>query len=110
RVTDLKCLVVRLLGQQAYDDSASYEEPPGFVKIFPTIDGTHQAFHNLYDQCPHVKLTIKSCCLIANLCLERGNQSNCPLELDECVQQAAVMHNTSKCYRAAKHIHGLLGR
>ncbi|EYC23349.1 hypothetical protein Y032_0015g2604 [Ancylostoma ceylanicum] len=109
-VTDMKCFLVQLFGQKAYDDSASFVGSLEFPMIFPTINGTNREFQTIYEQCPQVKLTIKSCCLIANLCLEKGNLSECSVELDGCVQQAASMQNTEKCHLAAERIHKLLGR
>ncbi|EYC23340.1 hypothetical protein Y032_0015g2601 [Ancylostoma ceylanicum] len=108
QATNLKCRFVKVHGQQAYHDAASYKEPPDFVKIFPKVNGTQKEFQILYEECPQVMLTIKSCSLMANLCLEDDSQEKCLFKLDECVRQAAVLQNIEKCHTAAKHIHGLL--
>ncbi|KAL6726204.1 hypothetical protein Aduo_008199 [Ancylostoma duodenale] len=110
QATNLKCQFVKIHGQQAYHDAASYKEPPDFVKIFPKINGTHEEFQILYEGCPQVMLTIKSCSLMTNLCFEEENQEKCLFELDECVQKAAILQNSAECHVATEHIHGLLGQ
>uniref|UniRef100_A0A7I4YFD1 Phospholipase A(2) n=1 Tax=Haemonchus contortus TaxID=6289 RepID=A0A7I4YFD1_HAECO len=99
--TELKCLAIKKVGQQAYFDAASYEEPPSFVKIVPHIDGVENDFLLLYQECPQVMLTIKSCSLIANICM-KNEEENCEQNLSECVQQAADLQNSQQC-REASH-------
>ncbi|XGW14666.1 hypothetical protein V3C99_000722 [Haemonchus contortus] len=98
--TELKCLAIKKVGQQAYFDAASYEEPPSFVKIVPHIDGVENDFALLYQECPQVMLTIKSCSLIANICM-KNEEENCEQNLSECVQQAADLQNSQQCREAS---------
>ncbi|KAK6042209.1 hypothetical protein COOONC_20286, partial [Cooperia oncophora] len=52
-----------------------------------------------YSNAATYKVSIKSCSLIANICLEK-NEENCEKNLTECVQQAADLQDTQECWRA----------
>ncbi|KAK6744605.1 hypothetical protein RB195_011373 [Necator americanus] len=103
------CSVVKIHGQQAYLDAASYEEPPDFVRIFPEVNGISKEFQALYERCPQVMLTIKSCSLIANLCIQKEENLDCEHDLRDCVRQAAETQNTETCYLATNLVISLLG-
>ncbi|CAJ0596661.1 unnamed protein product [Cylicocyclus nassatus] len=106
--TKWKCRVVRLHGQQAYLDAASYKEPPDFVKIFPAIDTVRKDFQVLYEECPKVMLTIKSCSLMANLCLLKSKNDVCKLDLANCIWQAAIAQSYESCHVSARKVFYLL--
>uniref|UniRef100_A0A7I4YGH8 Phospholipase A2 n=1 Tax=Haemonchus contortus TaxID=6289 RepID=A0A7I4YGH8_HAECO len=99
--TALKCLATIEGGEEAYLNSATYQEQLDFVKIVPNIDGIEKEFLLLYQECPLVMETIKSCSLLTNICIN-NEEENCEHRLSECVQQAADLQNSQQC-REATH-------
>nr|CDJ92998.1 Hypothetical protein CBG00662 [Haemonchus contortus] len=100
--TALKCLATIEGGEEAYLNSATYQEQLDFVKIVPNINGIEKEFLLLYQECPLVMETIKSCSLLTNICIN-NEEENCEQNLSECVQQAADLQNSQQCWEATHH-------
>lgn len=108
--TEIKCHVSKSIGHQAYYDAASYREPPDFVKVIPSIDGIEKDIEYIYQECPKIMLSIKSCSLIANICLKRTASEDCKQHLADCIHQTAKLQNTENCWKAVAQMKLSLGK
>ncbi|WKY01504.1 hypothetical protein Q1695_015481 [Nippostrongylus brasiliensis] len=103
-LTDFSCAMLGVVGQQAYTEAAFYNEPDDFEKLVPAIHGVDEAILQLYEKCPRVMLSIKSCSIIADRCLVRNDQYSCRKDLANCLHKAVKLQDTGVCWNTLNDI------